>query len=224
MKFLKQTLLLILLLMLSSCSTNKNSIYWVNSLKSPCDSGAGKMQCLLITKNDTFENANWNYFYSPIEGFNFKPGYFQKIEVKETHMDKDKVIADGSSIHYSLIKILEEVKDERFGINDIWVVEKINRNAITGNSNLPQLEIHLAKMQVLGNDGCNNYNGAIEELTATKIKIGDLLSTRKMCPNMEMVNQYNKALTKTISYKKEGLKLFFFDNKGNETLAFKKID
>lgn len=224
MKVFKQSIFLLVIGLLTACSSQETQTFWVNSLKSPCDAGAGKIQCLLISANDTLEKASWSYFYNTIEGFEFKPGVFQKIEVSVTTIDKVEVPADGSSLKYSLLNVLEEMKDERLGLNDLWVVQKLNRQDVTNQPDLPQLEIHISKMQIMGTDGCNNYNGKIEELTSTKITFGALASTRKMCPNMDLVNQYNGALAKTANYKKEGLKLFFFDENGNETVVFKKID
>lgn len=213
-----------IIISLVSCNSQKTNTFWVNSYKRDCDAGVGKMQCLLISKNDTLENAKWTYFYSTIEGFEFKPGYFQKIEVKETILDKKEVPADASTIEYSLIKILEEVKDMSLKLNDIWVPTKINRVEITSKEQLPMLEIHISKMQILGTDGCNNFNGGINELTATKISFGPIASTRKMCQNMEVSDSFNIALSKTTHYKNQGLNLYFFDDSGNETIAFKKID
>lgn len=214
----------VIILSLISCTSQQTSTLWVNSYKRECDGGAAKMQCLLISKSDTLENAKWTYFYNTIDGFELKPGYFQKIKVKKTFLNDEDVPADGSSIKYSLIKILDERLDASFKLNDIWVPTKINRMEITSKENIPMLEIHLSKMQILGTDGCNNFNGKINELTATKISFVSIASTRKMCLNMEVSNNFNKALSKTTHYKNKGLKLYFFDNEGNETIAFKKID
>jgi len=224
MKLLARIPILLIIISLTACNSQKTNTFWVNSYKRDCDAGAGKMQCLLISRNDTLENAKWTYFYSTIEGFEFKPGYFQKIEVNETKLNEKDVPADASSIKYSLINVLEEVKDESLKLNDIWVPTKINRIEITSKEQLPILEIHISKMQILGTDGCNNFNGKINQLTATKISFGPISSTRKMCQNMAISNSFNKALSKTVHYKNEGLNLYFFDDSGNETIAFKKID
>jgi heat shock protein HslJ len=219
--YLKFTILLAAIL-LQSCSTNK--VFWVNSYKSNCTSGAGNTQCLLINENSNIENPEWKNFYSNIEGFNFKPGYFQKIKVKVTTLKKENVPADASSLTYKLIDVQEELKDNRFQLNDIWVVTAINGKTIAQTSNLPQLEINISKMQILGNDACNNFNGEIKQLTSTDILIGNLASTRKICGDMTITNAFNTALQNTSKYSLKGLNLFFYNNEGNETLVLKKVD
>lgn len=224
MKILIMPILSVVILSLASCNSQKTSTFWVNSYKTDCDAGAGKMQCLLISKNDTLENAKWTYFYNSIDGFEYKPGVFQKITVSETALNAKDVPADASTIKYTLVNILDEVSDKRLEINDIWVPTAINRISIVKNTGLPTLEIHVSKMQILGTDGCNNFNGSINELTTTKISFGPIASTKKMCLDMETANSFNSFLGKTTHYKKNGTKLYFFDEKGNEIIAFKKVD
>lgn len=209
-------------LFLQSCSTTRT--FWVNSTKSECSAGAGNTQCILISKDESIKNMQWEYFYSNIEGFNFKYGYFQKIKVKVTELNKSEVPADASSLKYSLIKVVEETQDNRIKLNDIWVAKVIYGEKINPNNNLPQLEINVAKMQVIGNDGCNHYSGAINVLTETEISFGNIASTRKMCADMAIPNTYNEALSITSKYSLIGLNLIFFDNEGNQTIELIKVD
>jgi heat shock protein HslJ len=215
---------LVSVFLLQSCNSTKTETFWVNSYKTECDAGAGKMQCLLVNKNIDLENGDWQNFYNNIEGFTFKSGYFQQIKVKVTTLNSDEIPADASSLKYTFMEILNEQKDDRFALNDIWLVQKINGKNITTQTNLPQLEINVAKMQVMGTDGCNNFRGGIKTLTSTEIIFGNLASTRKMCMDMTTTNNFNKALHKTTHYKKENLKLLFFDKDGNEMLVLKKVD
>ncbi|WGU67716.1 META domain-containing protein [Capnocytophaga canimorsus] len=48
--------------------------------------------------------------------------------------------------------------------------------------------------------------------------------TAKLCPEMEIANQYNQAMEKVTSYKLEELNLTLYDAQGNEVLAFIKGD
>lgn len=214
--------LICLTLFLQSCSTTRT--FWVNSTKSECSAGAGMVQCILISKDESFKNTQWEYFYSNIEGFNFKYGYFQKIKVKVTELNKSEVAADASSLKYSLIKVVEEIQDNRIKLNDIWVAKVIYGEKINPNNNLPQLEINVAKMQVIGNDGCNHYSGVIRVLTETEISFGNIASTRKMCAETTIPNNYNKALSVTSNYSLIGTNLIFFDNEGNQTIELIKVD
>lgn len=79
-------------------------------------------------------------------------------------------------------------------------------------------------MKVFGTDGCNNYTGTIKNLTLENIAFGALVSTKKMCLNMEISNKYNEALNKVVRYKKDNLNLYFFDSNANKILSFKKAD
>lgn len=216
------SIIILLSFILTSCNSEKTATFWVNSSKIDCE-GVGKTQCLLLSKNDTLEIAKWTNFHGEIDGFEFKPGVFQKIKVEETHLNPKNVPADASTTKYSLIEVLEEIKDKRLAINDIWLTTAINKKSISTNK-LPQLEINISKMNILGTDGCNNINGAIIKLTETSISFGPIATTRKLCADMEISNKFNYNLAKTTYYKKEGLKLYFFDENGNEIITFKKID
>ena len=86
------------------------------------------------------------------------------------------------------------------------------------------MEINLSKMQVLGTNGCNNYTGKIDRITLSDIQFGNIASTKKMCPDMSTSDMYDQALNASESYKLGNLELTLFDNSGNETLNFKKVD
>jgi len=223
----KKTLFLILgflILLVSSCSSNKTSVIWINSLKTGCDAGAGKMQCISIYRGENIDDAGWELFYTNIEGFNFEPGFFQKLKISEEHLDKTKVPADGTSIKYKLVKKLDKKFDQRIILNDIWIANRINKNPINNIESLPQMEINLAKMQVLGNNGCNNFNGGIERITASDIQFGNISSTRKMCLDMVIPDLFDKAMRASATYKIGGTSLTFFDKEHHETIHFTKVD
>ncbi|WP_067148730.1 DUF4377 domain-containing protein [Pseudotamlana agarivorans] len=228
MKLIKTISTVILLTILStSCSSNdtENTSFWVNSMKADCDAGAGKAQCLQIYKGEDIENAEWTYFYSTIEGFNFEPGLLQKLEVSETHLEAKDVPADASSIKYKLVKVLEKKADPRMILNDIWAATHIEGNAIeTDNIDVPYIEINIAKLMISGTDGCNNFSGSIKKLNTNTIALGPIAMTRKMCPNMEVPDRFSKALTLSTTYKRDGLTLYFYDSEGHETLRFNKAD
>ncbi|UKM64594.1 DUF4377 domain-containing protein [Flavobacteriaceae bacterium GSB9] len=227
MTFIKTLPVLFLMAILNtSCSNNvgaETTTYWVNSLKVECDAGAGKAQCLQVFKGDDLNNAEWTLFYSPIEGFTFEPGYIQKIEVRETHLKPETVPADASSIKYQLVKVLEKQKDKKAILNDIWAATHIDGNKIE-NKNTPTLEINISKMQAFGSDGCNNFSGSIKNLNDNTLTFGPLASTRKMCPDMTVSQQFNQVISQTASYKHEQATLYLYNEAGDETLRFKKVD
>jgi len=208
----------------TSCKSQKTATYWVNSSKFECDAGEAIMQCLQIKKSENLEKGNWEYFYDEIEGFTFKPGVFQKIEVKETALDLKDVPADASSIKFSLVKILEEHQDIRYAIHDIWVAKKVFGKKITTNMKMPNLEINITKMTVHGNDGCNAFNGSIPVLKDNNIEFGPLMATRRYCGDGNVSIKFNKALSETKSFKREGLNLIFLNENNEETIQFLKVD
>lgn len=225
MKLLKTMAIITLLIVFSTaCTSTKTTTYWVNSMKKECDAGAGKTTCLQVYKGDIIEKASWTYFYTPIEGFAFEPGFFQRIEVSETAKEKANTPADASSKAYKLIKVLEKIQDFRMALHDIWAVTHINDEAITTTENVPSLEINTTKMKVYGTDGCNNYTGDIKNITSEKISFGALASSRKMCFDMDIPNKFNQALNNSVSYKIDNLSLHFYDGNRKKTLTFKKVD
>jgi heat shock protein HslJ len=89
---------------------------------------------------------------------------------------------------------------------------------------IPRLEINTAEMKFFGNDGCNDYFGGIRELTESKISLGNIGTTRKMCPDMEMPGRYQNAISKIEAYAFDKQYLILSDSAGNELLAFIKTD
>ncbi len=122
-------------------------------------------------------------------------------------------------------KILTFTKGEiNQRLHDIWVATRINGQAVQETSPMPSLEINLTKMAILGNDGCNDYHGLIQELTDSKLVFGNIASTLKLCEEMETPGKFNNAMINVRSYKLEGLNLILFDENGKEVLSFLKVD
>ena len=58
----------------------------INSYKVSCQ-GFIPQQCLLVKEGEAIENDEWTYFYDPIEGFDYVPGYLYEIDVKKVKRD-----------------------------------------------------------------------------------------------------------------------------------------
>ena len=69
--------------------------------------GVAPQSCLL-TKPAEQANADWEYRYSSIEGFDFEPNYEYTLLIKNTPISNPP--ADASSIHSTLIKVIEKQK------------------------------------------------------------------------------------------------------------------
>jgi len=230
---MRNILILFMTVLIASCSAQKMTtsnpqIYWVNSLRVSC-TGASPMKCLQVQKNETIKKGKWQNFYSSIEGFNFEPGNIYKLSVTEEKINPALVPADGSSVKYTLVEVLEKKPDPKFRIHDIWVLEAINATTVekpneNDRMNLPILEVNLTEMSIMGSDGCNNFNGAIKNIEGDELTFGPISATMKMCFNMDIPDKFNKAINKVSKFKTENLKLYLFDNAGAELLRFKKVD
>ncbi len=214
------------MLLFTACSSTLSieKTYWVNSKKVDCV-GVAPMKCLQIQKGNSIQAGKWEYLYSNIEGFDFEEGFQYKLLVEEEETPKDEVPADGSSIKYTLVKVLEKNLDNKFRLHDIWALEAIDEEDIDiNNENLPNLEINLTESRVMGSDGCNRYVGKIETADRESIQFGNLSGTRKACPEMELPNSFNQAMMLVASYKVEDLKLYLYDEDKKEILRFRKVD
>jgi len=208
----------ILGLLLQSCSTLKNETFWVSGTKSDCSAGAGKLKCLNVHKGKNLEDAKWENFYAPIEGFQFEEGYLKKIKVKAEKIDNPP--ADGSSIKYRLVKELEKKVDYRVKVGGKWILSEINDQAIDSSIALPEMEIMLSQMKISGTGGCNNYTGEIAKLTSSTISFGNIANTNRACFNKNIEKDYFTALNATNTFKIKEDKLIFYDKDGNIKLSF----
>ncbi|MDB4107703.1 peptidylprolyl isomerase [Bacteroidia bacterium] len=101
-------------LIISSCNIlKKNNIktktLWVNSQKVDC-TGKAPMKCLQTQEGEQL-GSKWLNFYDDINGFTFTSGFIYKIEISETKLSKEDVPADGSSLRYDLVNVLEKYPD-----------------------------------------------------------------------------------------------------------------
>lgn len=122
----------------------------------------------------------------------------------------------------SFIKKVEVTANPR--LHDIWAAIRISGNPINRMVAVPRMEIHLKDMKVMGYDGCNEYTGEIKEISESKLVFGKMASTKKMCPNKDVVDMFNAAMDKVAMYKMGGLNLMLLDANGKELLVFLKVD
>ena len=104
--------LVALLLAVASCKSSNSDTeasvtYWINSARVPCV-GVGPMECLEVRQS---ESADWQLFYSDIEGFDYEPGYLYRIKVREEKRDPENIPADASSIRYILVSVEEKTPE-----------------------------------------------------------------------------------------------------------------
>jgi heat shock protein HslJ len=207
-----------------NCSSNSSKeikTILVNSFKIPC-TGIASMSCYQI--KDSEEDDAWSNFYNNIEGFEYSPGFLYTLQVEVETLAKSKIPADGSSLKYILIQVLEKTKDIRLSINDIWVLETINGDSVSDVFlKTPYIEIQVSKGQCLGKDGCNNFTAGIEQLDDSVIQFGLFASTKMACPNDDLSFKFMENLDKTDNYIIDQGTLTFYQGQ-LELLTFKKTD
>ncbi|MDN3652264.1 DUF4377 domain-containing protein [Thalassotalea ponticola] len=205
--------------------TTDHQIYWVNSYKAKCVGVAPRL-CLQIQRGDTLTDDGWQLFYNTIHGFDYELGYLYKIEVSKQPVSPDKIPADGSSIRYTLRRVLSKQFDSTIRLNDIWLLERINTSVteLNGEPSRPTMEIDLQLMQISGNDGCHNFTADIIAVNAKRITFGPIASADQACMNKHIAHQLITHIRATQSYTLSDMQLSFFDQQGVELLRFKKID
>ncbi len=230
---MKQVILLTIISLFFSCSTKKELstqpyVMWIKGIKVDC-TGVGPMKCLLVQKSENIESGKWEYFYSEIEGFKFQNGTRSKILVSEKKVEDSQVPADGSSIKYKLIEVLEKIPEPIFSLHDIWALETIEQQPIekprsNSGMHIPSIELNLVEMQIMGTDGCNQFFGPIKKVGDNTIEFGNLGASMKLCVDMKLPDRFNQSLVKVTQYERNGMKLLFKDSFGTELLQFKKVD
>lgn len=66
--------------------------------------GVAPQKCLLVREST---EVDYSYFYGNIEGFEYEPGYNYELQVNQIPVENPP--ADGSSIRWTLIEVVEKV-------------------------------------------------------------------------------------------------------------------
>lgn len=183
------------------------------------------MECLQIRRGDT---ADWQLFYSEIEGFDYEPGYRYRIQVQEVQLDPEKVPADGSSIRYILISVIEKEPDPRLQLNDIWVLREMEGRPVPEEELAPQMrrpyvEFHIRDNRYMGNDGCNTFRGQIHSAGEKALSLSPAMGTKMSCGDMALPAAFLRLLSRVDNYRaKKGILLLLEGE--TELLKFHKTD
>ncbi len=111
-------------------------------------------------------------------------------------------------------------------LHDIWVLDKINNEDLVLNDNQerPRFEFFSKKGEVLGNAGCNNFNGRFSIEGYKVIQFTNVAMTRKTCGDMKVEQLLSKhVFGRQMKYYREDLLLHLSGYDGTE-LIFKKVD
>lgn len=86
----------------SNKTPEKTETMTIQHYKVPCQGESVKLCYLVKTQGQ----ADWEYFYDEIQGFDYEWGYVYTLEVNKTTIDNPP--QDGSSIAIQLVKVLKK--------------------------------------------------------------------------------------------------------------------
>ncbi|MAY83299.1 MAG: heat-shock protein HslJ [Flavobacteriales bacterium] len=210
-------ILSIVSLFFSACQNQNQEVFWVSGYQSECDMGAGKGNCLLISKAETLDSAEWELFYAPIENFAFEAGILKRIKVEKS--EKENAPADASSYDYRMIAVIDSMDDPRVALNKGWTLAEINGGPFNRMMPIPNLQIDLSKKTISGTSGCNQYTGSIEYLGTSKVVFSPIVSSRRACIGKNIEAEYYAALDQIKSYEVDK-ELIFLDEEGKALLKY----
>ncbi len=162
--------------------------------------GVAPQTCLLVKETP---DADYQYFYSQIDGFDYVPGYEYELRV-QVSPERANVPADASSLHYTLIEVANETEVGPTLEKTPWQLiaytgcRMVRYQAIfPGNP----VTADFAAGQLNGNAGCNNYFG-FYILAGSRLTIDNLGSTMMTCPTPVMAQEqdYLADLTAVVRY------------------------
>jgi heat shock protein HslJ len=132
--------------------------------------------------------------YIKLNDRNDAPSRFKAGENTLTQLDMDgNVISGELAEYYILVKINEELVDKH------WTLVELLGNPVD-----PQEEVFITfhrDNRISGNSGCNTFSGSYQlNADYRRLALSHLVATQKMCPNMDIEDQVNKALSSVDSY------------------------
>ncbi len=158
---------------------------FINSERVPC-TGVAPMMCLQVRES---EDADWQFFYSGIDGFFFVPGYVYELVVQTMKIDNSP--ADASSIAYSLVEIVSKtpayVGEPVAIVGTEWQLRSFGEEAMVRfDETVTPVTITLHEdMSVSGNAGCNNIIGSFTDSEGS-LTFAPLGTTMMMCDEAAM--------------------------------------
>ena len=195
------------ILMFSFSCSNSTKILYVSDTKVDCV-GVAPQKCIQIKEEG---KTDWTYFYNEIEGFDFEEGFFYKLKVDIIEIENPP--ADGSSLHYKLIEILDKSKAPLNLDQGSWLVTRIKDRDSFGRN--PFIKIDLSQNEMNGNTSCNRFSAKIA-VKNNKIDISEVSSTDMTCRDIDVEFVFLEALKAVSSYTLNEEKLQLLDK--NEEL------
>jgi heat shock protein HslJ len=146
--------------------------------------------------------------------------------------------AEGKAVPNAMLTKLsrngEDVTHESFEKNDdrlggSWQLERLSGKSLSEygvleGKDIPQIVIKVSDNGFSGFMGCNRISGGFEAI-GNSIKFGNMISTKMMCDNMQLEQEFFNVFNgKQLEFKVEDKKLLFKDLSGMEVAEFKNTD
>lgn len=185
-----------------SCSKNTDKILYIADAKVDCV-GVAPQKCLQIKE---IGKTDWTYLYDQIEGFDYEEGFFYKIKVDVIEVENPP--ADGSSLKYKLIEILDKSKVPLNLDQGSWLVTRLKDMDSFGRN--PFIKIDLSQNEINGNTSCNRFSAKIT-VNNNKVEISEVSSSEMACRDFEVESAFLEALKSISSYTLNEEKLQLLD-------------
>ncbi|MEO9075680.1 MAG: DUF4377 domain-containing protein [Gelidibacter sp.] len=192
-----------ILLFFFSCSKNTTKIIFLASTKTDCV-GVAPQKCLQIKEEGT---TGWTSFYDQIEGFDYEEGFYYKIKVDVVEIANPP--ADGSSLKYKLIEVIDKSKAPLLLDQGSWLVTRLMDMDNFGRN--PFIKIDLSQNEISGNTSCNRFSAKIVVSNDKELDISELSSTEMLCKDSAVENAFLEALANIASYTLNDEKLQLLD-------------
>lgn len=102
-----------------------------------------------------------------------------------------------------------------------WVLLELNGRKVEKNTSDDGKPANLnfdTDGRIFGNSGCNNFSGGYSEHSNYELEFGTISSTRMMCQNMKVEDEYLKIFSNKVQYQIE-LDTLTFRDKNNVIIA-----
>lgn len=110
--------------------------------------------------------------------------------------------------------------------NGAWQVTKLNGTDVPNDTEI-RMVIDIAAQKLHGNAGCNTMNGVIymNPDKQNSIEFKDIITTRMMCPNIDIEHQFLTALSQVSAVLQDNDgSLILNDNSGNTLIVLKHLN
>jgi heat shock protein HslJ len=182
--------------------------------------GVAPQMCMQVRNSPDEE---YTFFYQQIDGFTFEPGYEYELLVEVTEVANPP--ADGSSLSYRLVEIVNQTAVETAGLEGTrWaLVEYLNAAGETVAA-LPDVEAtaEFNNGELGGRGSCNSYFGSYT-VDGNALTVSGIGSTMMACMPESVMQQeadFLANLGAAATYTIEGSQLMIANADGVVTLTF----